>query len=547
MEFRHGSVRAQLWFCHIGGLAPLHPGRRGGRGGDRLGDHRYGPDAGARRRRRAGAGGPGDKAIEAGAFWSQLLASLLFIALLLAVAPAISQVYGEPALKLVLQALVLNILLTCFLVVPAARLANQFRFRAQGLIAFGSTVAGGLAALPLALAGHGIDALIVQRLVGGGFFAVLVCWAARWTPPMPPSLAVLRAAFRFSLPLMHAALVDYFSITGYVMLIGLRMPAAAVGQFRIAQRLIEVLQEIAFAPARKVFLPVFVAVRMDWGRRFEMTKTMLDALSVFIFFAAAVAGAAARPIVLLMFGPLWLVAVPVFSIITLMAPVTAFYGVINPLLTAAGKPRLVSHFALANVAIILVAVWFAAPFGLTTLAWGLAGAGIALDTTLHSGTENWPETAGAAASAVIAAAIRGPSGGARARLHLSGKPARHRSVRSAMGRRRRCRAGIYRTAARRTPADTDDDRTTAQSAAGPPTGRNACFVGLAFLSCWRRSLLVQWRHDAMPEDCGAFCADEAAGSAGPGGSDFPPFRTVLSCRIHGGIPAGCIGDPPQRG
>ncbi len=319
---------------------------------------------------------PGDKAVEAGAFWSQLLSSLLFTALLLLAAPSISRVYHQPALTLVLQALAFNIFLTCFLVVPAARLANQFRFRVLGLIALGSTVSGGLVALPFALAGHGIDALIFQRLVGGAFFAVLVCWVVRWKPPLPPRLAVLRHAFAVSLPLMQAALVDYFSITGYVMLIGLRLPAAAVGQFRIAQRLVEVLQEIAFAPARAVFLPVFVAVRMDPDRRFEMTKRMLDLLSVIIFFVAAVAGAAAKPIVLLMFGHRWMAAVPVFGIITLMAPVTAFYGVINPLLTAAGKPRLVTYFALGNVGIILAAVWLAAPFGLITLAWALAGRGL---------------------------------------------------------------------------------------------------------------------------------------------------------------------------
>jgi O-antigen/teichoic acid export membrane protein len=319
---------------------------------------------------------PGDMAVEAGAFWSQLLTAMLFIIALLAATPGIGRLYGEPALTLVLQVLAFNIFLTCFLVVPAARLTNQFRFRTIGLISLGSTVTGGLAALPFALTGHGIDALIVQRLLGGVFFAGFVCWAARWAPPMPPAFAVLRHAFGFSLPLMQASLVDYFSITGYVMLVGLRMPVAAVGQFRIAQRLIEVLQELAFAPARKVFLPVFVAVRMDPDRRFEMTRKMLDLLSVSIFFASAVAGAAAKPLVLLMFGPRWAAAAPVFAIITLMAPVTAFYGVINPLLTAVGKTRLVSLFAFANVGIILIAIWFAAPFGLTTLAWALAARGL---------------------------------------------------------------------------------------------------------------------------------------------------------------------------
>jgi O-antigen/teichoic acid export membrane protein len=319
---------------------------------------------------------PGDAEVEAGAFWSQLLAACLFNIGLLAAAPAIGRLYGEPRLSFVLQSLAFNIVLTCFLVVPAARLQNQFRFRAIGLMALGSTVAGGLAALPFAFAGDGVDALISQRVVGTLFFAVACCWVARWIPPPPPALRVLRHAFRFSLPLMQAALVDYFSITGYVMLIGLRMAVADVGQFRIAQRLVEVLQEVAFAPARKVFLPVFVAVRADKDRRFEATRKMLDVLSVTMFFAAAIAGAVAKPLVLLMFGLRWGQAVPVFAVLTLMAPVTAFYGVINPLLTAAKRTLLVGNFALLNAAIILLTVWLAAPAGLMALAWALAGRGL---------------------------------------------------------------------------------------------------------------------------------------------------------------------------
>jgi O-antigen/teichoic acid export membrane protein len=319
---------------------------------------------------------PGDKAVEAGAFWSQFLASLVFIVLLVGCAHWIGRLYGEPALALVLQILAVNIFITAFLVVPAARLAAEFRFQALGLISFGATVCGGLLALPFAIAGQGVAALVVQRTVGVVFYAVVACVVARWAPPKPPSLAVLRASFKFSLPLMYASVVDYVSITAYVMMVGLRMPVAQVGQFRIAQRLVEVLQEIAFLPARKVFLPVFVAVREEPLRRFEATMQMLDLLAVIIFFVSAISGAAAKPIVLLMFGDRWGAAVPVFAIMTLMAPVTAFYGVINPLLTAMGRTNLVSLFALGNVLIIMVAVWFAAPYGLTVLAWALAGRGL---------------------------------------------------------------------------------------------------------------------------------------------------------------------------
>lgn len=319
---------------------------------------------------------PGDRQVEAGAFWSQLLASLGFMAALDLCAPFIATLYHQPELTLVLRIMGLNVVMTCFLLVPAARLTTQFRFRALGLMSLGSTVVGGAVALPFAYAGHGVAAMMYQRMAGVGFYAVAASIAARWLPTRPPAFPVLRESFRFSLPLMEAAFVDYIAITGYVMLVGLRMPVAALGEFRIAQRLSEVLQEVAFMPARKVFMPVFVAVRHDKDRRFETTKQMLDVLSLTIFFVSAVCGAVARPLVLLMFGHRWQAAVPVFAIITLMAPAAALYSVINPLLTAAGRTRLVSIYAWANVVTIAAAAWFAAPFGLIALAWALAGRGV---------------------------------------------------------------------------------------------------------------------------------------------------------------------------
>ena len=319
---------------------------------------------------------PGDRVVEAGAFWSQTIASLAFMAVLYVAAPWVAALYGQPALVLVLRLMALNVVLTALLIVPAARLSTQFRFKALGLISLGSTMVGGLVALPFAYAGHGVDALIYQRMAGISFYALVAAVVARWVPPAPPDWRVLGASFRFSWPLMQASLVDYVSVTGYVMLVGLRVSVADLGRFRIAQRLIEVLQEIAFMPARKVFMPVFVAVRHDPDRRYETTRQMLDLLSMAIFLASAVCGAAAKPIVLLMFGHRWAPAAPVFAVLTLLAPATALYGVINPMLTAAGRTRLVSLFAWANAATIMAAAWFAAPYGLVALAWALAGRGV---------------------------------------------------------------------------------------------------------------------------------------------------------------------------
>lgn len=319
---------------------------------------------------------PGDRAVEAGAFWAQFLLALVAAGSLFAVAPRLAGLYGAPALIWVTRALCVNIVIGAFLIVPSARLAQRFGFRALSLMSLGATSLGGAAALALVFTGHGIAALIAQRIVGIAFYAAAASITARWHPPAFPPLGVIGRALRFNIPMMGAAFVDYIAATGYVVLIGIRMPVVAVGQFRIAQRLAEVLQELAIFPASKVFLPVFVAVRHSPERRFAVAHALMDVLAILSLGAAAVAGAAARPIVVLMFGARWVHAAPVFAAMSLIVPAAAIYAFVNPMLTALRRPGLVSAFAAINAVTIALAAWFAAPFGLVALAWTLAARGV---------------------------------------------------------------------------------------------------------------------------------------------------------------------------
>lgn len=319
---------------------------------------------------------PGDRSVEAGAFYAQLILALGGSALLFAAAPLLAAGFHAPALAWVTRALTLTLLLGCFVIVPSARLVQRLGFRTLGLMSVGSTICGGAAALALIFTGHGLAALVSQRVVGAAFYAVAVSIATRWHPPPPPSARVLVASLRFSLPLMAAAFVDYVARSGYVVLVGLRLPIAAVGEFRIAQRLAEVLQEIAVLPVGKVFLPVFVSVRSDVSRRFAVARDLTDALAIGAVGLAAVAGAAAHPLVLLMFGPRWAHAVPVFAMISLVIPSVALYALAKPMLVALQRPGVASFFAALNAGSIVVIVLLVAPLGLVPLAAAIAARGL---------------------------------------------------------------------------------------------------------------------------------------------------------------------------
>lgn len=319
---------------------------------------------------------PGDRAVEAGAFWSQFMLALVATGLLCLLAPLIAGFYKAPALGWVMRALALNILLGAFLIVPAARLSQKFGFRNLSLMSLGSTALGGAVALLLVFHGFGLAALVTQRMIGIAFYALAASIVSRWRPPPPPSRAVLIASLRFSLPMMGAAFVDYVAYTGYVILVGMRVPVMVVGEFRIAQRLAEVLQELSIMPASKVFLPVFVTVRDDPERRFAVAISLMDTLAILSLGAAAVAGAVATPLVTLMFGARWASAAPVFAALTLVVPTTALYVFVKPMLTALRRPGLVSLFATLNATAVVLAAWFASPFGLITLSWALAARGL---------------------------------------------------------------------------------------------------------------------------------------------------------------------------
>lgn len=319
---------------------------------------------------------PEDRESVAAAFWCQMLAAGGFAVLLAAAAPGLAAIYRLPKLAPVLWAFAFTLVLAAFVTVPSALLAARFRYRALGVMSLGSTILGGAAAVPFALGGGGVEALVVQRAVGVLFYALAAAAVAGWRPPGFPGTAAMRRAGRFTWPLMQAAVVDYFSTTGFVVLVGLVLSPVDTGRFRIAQRLAEIVEDLAIMPARKVFLSVFVALGDVPARRFAAALRLVDVLFVVLFGAAAVASAVARPLIAVLFGPAWLGAAPVFAALVLVAPASVLYGLLNPVLTAIGRTRTVFRYAWVNAVSIGVVAVLGARLGVWPLACLLAARGL---------------------------------------------------------------------------------------------------------------------------------------------------------------------------
>ena len=308
-----------------------------------------------------------DPRIEAGSFWAHFVTAGSLAALLWSLSHVAAHIYNEPRLVWVMRSLSAIILMNVLVVVPLATLTRDFRYRTVGLMSLASTIVGALAALPLALGGSGVLALVVQRLAGVGFFVLAVTLVTRWIPRVRVAPGDIVSALRFSLPLIGANLVDYLSRTGFALVAGLRLDVVSLGYLRVAQRLVEVLQEVVVTSISRIFLPLFVSIRDEPGRRYDVMLRIMNVMALLVVGCFAVAGAAARPLIDSMFGLHLQPAAPVFAVLSWLGPSIVVSAFVRPLLISCGRSEQMLLISSVNAVTTGIVAYLAVPFGLTVL------------------------------------------------------------------------------------------------------------------------------------------------------------------------------------
>lgn len=317
-----------------------------------------------------------DRHVETGSFWAHALIAGTLAILLWCLAPLASSIYREPRLLWVIRSLSAIIILNALVVVPLATLTRDFRNRTVGLMSLSATLIGAASALPFALEGFGALALVVQRLAGVLFFVFAVTAVTRWYPKGRIDPAEILSALRFSLPLIGANLVDYLSRTGFALFAGLRLDVVSLGYLRVAQRLVEVLQEVVVNSISRIFLPLFVMICDEPGRRYDVAAKIMNVMALVVVGCFTVAGAISRPLIGSMFGTHLIPAAPVFAILSLLGPYIVVSAFVRPLLVSRGLSGRMLVVSTVNALTTALVAYLAVPFGLTVLGEALVIRGL---------------------------------------------------------------------------------------------------------------------------------------------------------------------------
>jgi teichuronic acid exporter len=302
------------------------------------------------------------------AFWTSLGISVAIYALLFLTAPFIASQFGDPRLEPVLRILGVALPLTALSATPAALLEREFHFRALSLRQLAGTVAGAAVAIPMALLGAGVWALVAQPLVSG-VVSLVTLWASTpWRPTFSFSRESLRNLYGFGAGVLGIDLLNTFQANIDKLLIGSFLGPTALGYYFIGQKVLTTLSELVTTVIARVSLTTFSRVQDDVPRLNRALQKMTFVSGSLAIPTFGITALLAPQLIPFVFGQQWVPAVPVFQLLAASAALASIMYYDQNVLLASGHPRPAFLMSLGQNVLGVGLIFAAMPFGIAGIA-----------------------------------------------------------------------------------------------------------------------------------------------------------------------------------
>jgi O-antigen/teichoic acid export membrane protein len=310
------------------------------------------------------------------AFWTNAALGLVIAGILsLGAAPILYHQYDR-TFGLVLAALSATLLVEGSTTVHIAKLRREFKHKELARREIASNIVSSIIGVSLALNGWGVWAMVASRAVAVSLTSLILWRASQFRPLRHYSRTELSEISRFSSGILGSQLLNQAGTQIPVILLGGLIGPAAVGQYRVGARSLELIISLFIVPIQSAAVSVlsrFAADPNEIARSYIRLTRGCAALSCPVILGV---GAVAPDFVFIAFGPQWHDAGYVLIAMCLIAgPATLGYFE-APTMNAAGRSDLTFLTSLAGSVGNIVC-------GLIGLAFGAVGVAAALTIRAH--------------------------------------------------------------------------------------------------------------------------------------------------------------------
>jgi O-antigen/teichoic acid export membrane protein len=309
-----------------------------------------------------------DEDLATSAFWGNLSLGLLIGAVTWSLAPFYAQAVGAPQVASVLRWLSVLVPVSALGGIHTARKLREFGHKSMAARNVASCALGGGCAVLMAKEGFGVWSLVVQAAVTD-VVGVLFAWQAfPWIPRPRLSLRRLIEVAGFSASMMVTLLLWLILSRVQELIIGGFISVAAVGTYRIAMRVFDMLCQAAIIPVMTVSVVTLARLQADQAALASAYSRMLSLAGLVSIPAVVGTGLLADDLIVVLFGPQWTGSVIIVRLLACLVgpyPLNLFVG---PPLAAVGRSRAILKVAAVQSGSSLVLSLIAAPFGLPAMA-----------------------------------------------------------------------------------------------------------------------------------------------------------------------------------
>lgn len=297
--------------------------------------------------------------------------SVLFFALIYAIAPTIAQVLGDEQLTSVLRLLSFAILIDGFGTVPLALLTRSMRQKRILAIETFSLASQIIITIVLASMGYGSNALVWGMLISNGISALLMFISAPEAGIPGFNLDATKKLLTFSSPIAISNFFRVGTMNADYLVIGAISGTKQLGFYQLGYNGGNLPENTIGATVGRVSFAWFSEIRdNDKFRKkafHDLTLGLVATTLPFVIFLSVLA----EEIVRVLYGDKWLPAVEIVRILAFLGGMRVFLNFFADIFAAIGKPILELR---------MFVIWFGAlvpALILGTNLWGIEGAAFA--------------------------------------------------------------------------------------------------------------------------------------------------------------------------
>jgi PST family polysaccharide transporter len=302
-------------------------------------------------------------------FWINMLVGAVLGLLSLAIAPILVSFYQEPRLFWVTVAFAAGFLFNAAGVQHSALLQRRMSFATLSAIEIISLVVSIAVGIGMAIGGYGYWALVGMAVILPAVSTLCLWSIATWVPGAPHWSVGISSMMRFGGTATLNGLVVYIAYNLEKVLLGRFWGAEALGIYGRAYQLINIPTENLNSASGGVAFAALSRLQDDPDRfknYFLKGYSVVLALTLPITIACALF---ANDIILILLGPKWIEAIPIFQLLT---PTILVFALINPmwwLLASTGLLGRSLKIALVIAPLVIVAYIIGLPYGPTGVAF----------------------------------------------------------------------------------------------------------------------------------------------------------------------------------